>query len=257
MFDIELKNWTPAILRCFSSEFLEMAIDNLAEGARAKWMALARQRLTSSKEDYVHGIQEVEAQPAVRIIRLLGALPNWVEQGMSPFDLRDTLLSSPRVHMSKDGHRYMSIPFRHGTPGSQGGAGTPMGRSYQERGGESRRADLGFQKADARALGKRIYDLAKKLKPGDRLPAGLAPLLAPHHTTDIYAGMSRVRHGYGRAVQSQYRTFRTISDRSDPAKWQHPGITARNLASEVEDWIRDNAIPILKSTMKEVLRGTR
>jgi hypothetical protein len=64
--------------------------------------------------------------------------------------------------------------------------------------------------------------------------------------------MVRVRHKYEKAKQTQYMTFRTISTRN-PEGWMHPGITARNLAGDVEGWIRKHASAIVKSAMQAAM----
>ncbi len=96
----------------------------------------------------------------------------------------------------------------------------------------------------AKRLGRRVYRRARKLsatttepgghtKWGDRLQAGTAPKLKEHHKTDIFAGMVRQEKTYAKATQSQYTTFRAVSDKSDDASWLHPGIEGQHLFEEV------------------------
>jgi len=225
--------------------FLQQVLDDIASSARAKWIRLAQQSLRSSKRDYIEGIQDIEGAGAERSIALVGWLANAVESGMPSRDLRTTLLQNTRsgtrggVRISKDGSRYRSIPFRHGTPGSSGQAGQPMGRRYGPQGAASfaHAAEGSMDKGQAAQLGKRIYSLAKQLRPGQRLAAGHAPRLAPWHQTDVFAGMQRTRKTYGRSTQSHYSTFRTISE-ANPTGWIHPGIQGRHLIPQVEEHVR-------------------
>lgn len=228
-----------AMIAAMDKRVLETAIQDIMAGARSKWIQLAGERLNSSRRDYINAIQEVHVEGTTASIELVGVLPNMVENGADAFDMHDTLLKGPGVRTSASGNRYRSIPFRHQTPGTAGqGGGTPMGRAYEGHPAVK----------DAQELGRTIYTYGKKLaatigepgggvKYGDRLQAGLAPKLKEKHSTDIYAGMIREQKTYKSATQSQYITFRTISD-AVPDKWQHPGIQAANLGQEVEDFVQ-------------------
>ncbi|HUV65957.1 MAG TPA: hypothetical protein VMW24_18830 [Sedimentisphaerales bacterium] len=252
MIDVDISQLVPAVLeQFFSSDMMESIIDDLAEGARAKWISLARSELTSAKEDYIRGIQPVESKPGERVITLVGWLPNSVESGIGGYDMRMTLLGPGKGKRNASGGYYRAIPFRHGTPGSQGLAGAPMGSQHAGQMGSER----------ARQMGQDIWDVAKRLRPskqaqprsrtswGDRLRAGMAPKLKPHHKTDIFAGMVKVKHTYQKASGNKYMTFRTIST-SNPEGWMHPGITGRHLSEQVEAWIERTAPVMLKRALE-------
>ena len=217
--------------------------------ARAVWISRAGEKLQSSRRDYINGIQEVELADGSASITLMGAMAMMVEEGASPFDMHQTLLG-PNVPIAAPGQRgkrvnaqgqfYRSVPFRHQTPGTIGqGGGAPMGSAYQGH----------PSVANAEALGRSIWKAAKALSGttsmpgggtswGGRLPSGMAPLLRPHHSTDIYAGMVRNQKTYAGATQNTYTTFRTISN-SVPGKWMHPGIPAANITDEVVKHVED------------------
>jgi hypothetical protein len=258
MIIVDLQGLIPQqLLALLGTQFMDTVLDDVAASARAKWILLAQQRLGSSKRDYIDGIQDVEGSGKERSITLVGWLPNAVEQGIDSYDLRTTLLGPGKGKTAKDGHKYRPIPFRHGTPGSGGQAGTPMGARLGPQGGQSfAYAATGIMdKAQAAKLGKAIYARARALEQGQRLGTrkgtGYVPIresrdvaqvmrvpkLAPWHKTDIFAGMQRDTKTYERATQAQYTTFRTISE-AKPDGWIHPGIQARHLAAEVEEHVQ-------------------
>jgi hypothetical protein len=240
-----------AILQAVSPELLEQMLVDVMSGARAFWIMEAQKRLSSSRRDYINGIQEVVTESGAASVALVGAFPVAVEEGMPAYDMRTTLLAAGAkgVHTNAEGGRYRSIPFQHQTPGSSGqGGAAPMGSAYAD--------SLGLEAA--RAIGKAVYAEAKKLAPttgmpggpvsyGGRLPAGLAPKLKGIHTTDIYAGMVRQQKTYAKATQNTYTTFRTISTNSDPAKWMHPGIPAARISEDVEKYVADAAVASLSA----------
>ena len=247
------------ILDALSPEVAQMILSNIADAARAEWIRIAGSELSTTRRDYLSGIQPVEMKPGLATISLVGQLPNLIEDGMDAVDMHDTLLG-PNVPISDVGSYgkhlkvtpggglgyYRSIPFRHGTPGSGGAVGTAMGKQYGSH----------EAVADAKKLGKQVYAQAKKLKAttsqfgektkyGGRLPAGLAPKLKSSHKTDIFAGMIREEKTYRNATQSQYTTFRTISTGSPG--WLRPATPGRFYAQQVGSFVQKLAPQALTS----------
>lgn len=237
------------VMAALDESQIQVVLEDIADAARNHWIKVAGAGLTRTRQDYISGIQSVEMKEGVAVIQLVGVMPNLIEQGMPAMDMHDTLLGPnvPTVpvgergkHQRKDGGFYRAIPFRHATPTANGVTGAPMGSQY----------DGHAAVADARALGRAVYNKAKKLegstsqpggrtKWGDRLPGGLAPKLKPHHKSDIFAGMVRLEKTYKKATQSSYMTFRTISTGSDG--WIRPRTEGRHFALEVEAFVRELA----------------
>jgi hypothetical protein len=257
-------------------QVMERLLDDLGEMARSKWESAARVELDSTRQDYIRGIQPVQSEPGVRVVVLTGWLPNAVEHGQDPYDMRTTILHNPNSRIrrkSADGGWYASVPFRHKTPGTSDMAGAPMGSQHGPRGG-AYQGDLhgGMTGAQSVKLGKSIHRAAMKLKESvtshnakgertktvwggkkGRLPAGLAPKLHERHATDIFAGMARVRHVYQKSTDTQYMTWRTISTKN-PEGWMHPGIQARHLSRQVAEHIQRQA-PLLVARMVRAMEA--
>lgn len=210
-----------SLLAGLSQEALTQVARNIADGARAHWVGMAKEELQTSRRDYIRGIQPTTTGTGTATVALLGVLPNVIENGMPATDLRKTLLG-PSVPVAPEGMKgkretlkgnefYRAIPFRHQAYGTAGTKAPPMGSAYEK-------AEEG-----AGILGKDIYKAAKALAPtvsdpytgkvdyGERLPAELTGKLKPHHKSDIYAGMIREEKTYERATQSSYMTFRMIA----------------------------------------------
>jgi hypothetical protein len=266
MVDVELSQLIPAVIsRIFSDEMMERVLDDVADGARAKWISLARRELTSSKEEYIRGIQPVEAKAGERIITLVGWLPNAIEKGIGGYDMRMTLLGPGKGNRSASGGYYRSIPFRHSGAGSAGLAGTPAGSQYGPRGPTSLGLGGLMSASSAREMGENVMQAARRLKAskqaqpgartawGARLKAGMAPKLSPHHATDIFAGMVRVRHTYRKGGGTKNMTFRTIST-DVSSGWQHPGIQGVDLMAKVEEWVSDMAPRMFAAALRGIGR---
>jgi hypothetical protein len=191
--------------------------------ARTEWIKVARANLRTSKDAYVSGIREGEIQGRNGVIRLVGWLPNAIEQGLGPFDMKPGFLRSPKAH-GKQGNKYFNVPFQLRAPGSAGGSPPVMPQS--------------------------IYNLASKLRFGQSLQLpkiyegyGLRSRLSQDMSrwgnytwqTSPFQGITRERRFPGELQTSsagrmaQYKTFRRVSSRSDRSSWIHPGFRARDL----------------------------
>jgi hypothetical protein len=271
VIDVDISEALPESLMQMleSLDLVEAVLDDVAASARAKWQRLAQTELHTTRQSYIEGIQEVESEPGLRSIALVGWLANAVENGMDSFDLRETLLgpNATTRRASRSGGWYANVPFRHGTPGSTGLAGQPMGSPYAPAGALSRAG--GPLTADAaKALGKAVYAAAKRLssrgphgKGRTTVPASEGgPLLRPHHATGIYTGMRHERKPYvnpttGKTtVQSTYGTFRRISTENTTG-WIHPGIEPHRFVEQVADHVGVIVPAVINQAIQAAMSG--
>ncbi|MGA6924297.1 MAG: hypothetical protein WBY88_01375, partial [Desulfosarcina sp.] len=200
-------------------------IATLAEMVRGEWIRQAQTRLGSSAADYIAGIQPVEVDGNWAHIHLVGRLPNDIENGKAPFDMKPGLLAGHNAKQSEKGVKYNTVPFRHGTPGT---TGKRVGQSmpYTGLNPKGRKTSM-------------IYNAAKKLSVSSEKPGGKTswggrtgsfggygtrtqlPVKGgrPGFYTwkfSPYANMVKVAKAYDRATQHQYVTFRRVSENSDP-----------------------------------------
>lgn len=218
----------------------ETCVNAVSASIYANWLALAKQRLRSTAPEYTQNLIKVDKGRFEKSIVLTGVLPNMIEQGASPFDMKQGFKSSPKVKhtiqkVKKKGNSiqsaggwYLTIPFRIGTPNAVGQAGF------------------------ANVMPEEVYAVAKKLGAGQRLNALALPEgeRAPRsraaitdesgaqlfgeyrHKNSIYDGMMRSTFTYNKSVQSMYHTFRRVSDKSDAMSWVHSGFKALWLSTE-------------------------
>jgi hypothetical protein len=238
-------------LGVLSDAEIDAKLRDIAESAHDRWKTEARNRLSRrTAELYADNLQILDVAPGHVSVILIGSFPNMLEQGAPSWDMRSMLRTSAKAKMGRNGYRYMVIPFRHQTPGTEGSAGAPMGSQFGDQ---------------AAAVGQRVHNEAKKLrgtlsgadaeagiarlrlrdpeaaerhvqrlkqstrntlwggipeldtKPGvrGRLREGVSGKLRAHHATDIHAGMVRFEKTYTAAKGSHYMTFRVISENPD------------------------------------------
>jgi len=251
---VNLENAIPKeLMAALSEDHIKEVMETIMDGARAEWIRLAGTELHTTKTEYIKGIMPVEwRNETTAAISLVGLLPNLLEQGMPRTDMHETLLgpNAKGKHPKKGGGWYRAIPFRHYTPGA-GAHGVQMGKPYAKM--------LGAE--GAKQLGTDVYKAAKKLGAttsnpygkttwGERLDTSqitrrnknvYVPKLKSHHKSDIYKGMVRQEKTYGKATQSQYTTFRTISTGSDG--WIRRRTEGKFLAKQVVEFVNTKLAP--------------
>lgn len=229
-------------------------LQGLGAAAMQKWKKLAQQGLRSTSQDYIKGLQE-EYKGNKFTIELTGMLPNMLERGWPGGDMREWMLKSPKVKQGPNGP-YLTIPFRHGTPGTGGrNVGPAMPSAIHK-------AALTLDPTKSRPGGlqgkSKNTDWGKKgrLHPGLNIGAKAKAILErrakPWHSASIYMGMVRKEKTYEKGKQSGgYTTFRTISRNSsaEGKHWVHPGIKARRFAPKVKAHIDKIAMGVLNNAI--------
>lgn len=219
---------------------IDRVLRGVAAAARQRWIRYAQSELKSTSRDYVQGISEVEVEGRVARIELNGVLPNMIENGWPPTDLRSTLLGpNSKAKTAKDGSRYNIIPFRHGTPGSGGrNVGTPMPEPIYQYAKKlapslSRPAGLSSSRQISTLYGGRLEPRKGMKQEAFKL---LTTKSKPWHKTSIFRGMIREEKMYAKTSQSQYTTFRVISSKVSrgPQHWMHPGIQAKHFIRRLD-----------------------
>jgi hypothetical protein len=191
---------------------------NIARRLKREWGMLVKAELRTTMSMYRAGmsVKVVRGAAGRLMVRMdvQGKIPVSVERGLGPggvgtygpqWDMRKTLLRSPKARMSKAGGRYLVVPFQHST------------KAIQQLGGKQ-------AYAAARRLAPTVTHERRTMAWGERLPPGVhSGKLKPHHVTDPLAGLYRMRHATG--GKSWYTTFRTASDAGQP--WMTKGIRPR------------------------------
>lgn len=193
--------------------------------------------------DYIRSIEDGVRFPEDLTGEVFTTSPHGqiIEDGITPFDMKEKILRSPKAKTGKDGSKYITVPFRHGTPGTSGLQAMPKNvyAQAQKLGFSRRRGFLG------RLITRQTY------KWGDRLPSssqGQRSHIKPHPgagytwSTGQYSGMVRM----GKSNQTQYITFRRISTNSADSSWQHPGVKPRPIREAVMENTRDDVLKLIR-----------
>lgn len=212
----------------------ETSVNAVTASIYSNWEAIAKKNLHSTLPEYLTNLTQVDKGRFSKQIMLTGKLPNMIEQGASPFDIKEGFKKSDKVkytlpklnkkgtQISPGGSWFLTIPFRIGSPGSLGQAG--------------------FSKQ----MPSEVYSIMKKRAAGVGLTAPEIPspyevpqsreaimnekggtLFAQYeHKNSIYEGVSRREATYDAVKQNTYGSFRRAGENSDPMSWIHKGFKA-------------------------------
>jgi len=235
---------------------VEDTVERVTEEIYRNWQLQATNELKSTRNEYINNLQIISHSKFSKSIVLTGKLPNMVELGCSAFDMKEGFSKSSKVKYSvktdKNGNVtmswYLTIPFRHGTPGIVGENAAFSGIMPQE-----------------------VYDQMKgkmhnePLRKGEipspfDIPSSRKAIVLPtrtipeyKHKASIYQGMVKKTGVYGKTTQNTYVSFRRVSENSDANSWIHKGIQARNLMkkaiqeTDIQTLAENNVDIILKN----------
>lgn len=179
-----------------------------------------------------------------------------IEDGRPARDLKKMLATSLKVRISKTGSRYLYIPFRHGTPGTNT---NPMPAHVYKAAKNLEASKIVGQ--TTRLSGTGAMDVKTRThltvpqsvyKWGGKLPEGMTPKLKPEHKTDIHTGMYRFDTSTpGGAKSSAYLTFRTMSEKS--RGWIIPAQPGQHIARNVVEEMKPKAEAVFREAIKRTL----
>lgn len=208
-------------------------IDRITEEYTLKWENLVDTQLKQSRGEYkramfvARSVTNGSSEVTFSLSERESPLAMMVEEGSSPFDLKEVFQKSPKAKKKLDGGWYITIPYRH----------------------SSSRA-IAESSVFASTMPKEIYNIAKKKSPvtyedlpeehrvlGVRREIQLPTLIVPEYThkKPLYEGLVKIDVSTGNKTESNYYTFRRVSDKSDPNSWWHKGIEAKKLMNKALD----------------------
>lgn len=201
---------------------------------RDRWQTTVQNKLNSTRPLYLMGLQmdsiqyPYQGSAFVGAVVLQGKFPNMLEKGFGAFDEKIGFSKSKRIHRKKNGGWYLTIPIRHSTPNS-------------------------FMYG--RPMPKDVYGVAKQLNNGGKLSyAGVGDVswngYQRKHKT--YDGLTRIIKSYQKTEQSQYITFRRVSDKSDSNSWWHPGFSGVKVAESIMPFAQKTFLDVMKHNLSKL-----
>jgi hypothetical protein len=251
-FDVRgLTGLTDAILSAVMDGVAD-ALETTAQQTATTWQASVMgvpDIWLGKKKEMAESIQWQMLTPLKAEVFSDSPLAEQFENGFPAYDMKQMLNTSDRTRMSKNGIKYLIIPFRHNTPGNSAHAGAMPDDVYGIAKGLAA-SSVTSQGSRLSATGKSVPQ--SNYKWGGRLAAGMAPKNSAAHSTDIYAGMVRFDTSSGKQKSSAYLTFRVMTA-NQTGKWliaAKPGKgIARNVAKAVDEILAMNMNKALQNVV--------
>lgn len=243
----------------------------LASEARAKRMASTR--LGGTAGMYAEALRFTSPSEDVYAL-ILGAEASHLETGYPSFDmLASGLARGPKSKISKEGYRYVTIPFEHKQ--------APASPSHPEHDravqiGQPQETTRGSLAADLKSairMAEKSLDMKQKSVRGmGGVPVvGKAWTMTPSDAglkfKDVLGNMGQASdpginpllHGltaYQRVdtagrVQKGYVTFRRASEKYMGQKWIHPGFDGVHVFRDLEKWVKSELDAMLREIFSE------
>lgn len=212
------------------SEISEIFIEN--------WKLQANEKLNRTRNIYKRSIMNPVIEGNFSTIELVGALPNMIEEGATAFDIKKGMEKSLKKHNKENGGWFINVPFRWASTDAIAdneafSAKMPLAvyevaKELDESTEDTSGKIIYGGSLDKRDLPKKFqgYGVRKEIVSEGKIYG------AYKHKSNLYEGMIKIQKTYEKATQSQYISFRRISDLSDPLSWIHPGLSAKHLAEE-------------------------
>ena len=251
-------------------EALNLQVGQLALAAKGEWIRLAQDRLSTTREIYVNGLRQAESFKVMRSggmasyeITLVGVMPNNIEYGQGPYDMkavRPGWLGGKASKLGKNGKRYVVIPFRHSTASSSRFDYTGKAKSVSDPDLKTQLKKAvktyGLDRMIRTATGQVVSGTHTSRNSGLQIPNTVAKLPKTASVHPYLQGMIRTQQAYGSHTAGTKQkgggslmTFRIMSENSAPSSWIHPGLKAVNLLAEVEQFVENEMMKIANNIL--------
>ena len=213
---------------------VEQMIDYTVKTVTAKfaenWEIEAGKELNSIRNRYVRSLNLVDDGWMAGAVTLVGELPMMLEQGASSFDMKQNFKNSDKAVQKEGGGWYLTIPFRIASSEALGESEVFSGVMPKDVYNIAKSKQVDEQTRSSNSI--KPNELPDKYKPKKKkveIPESNT-FKEYQHKTSIYAGIRKEKDE--ETGQNRYTNFRRVSDESDPASWQYPGLEAKQIGDK-------------------------
>ena len=203
---------------------VDFVVKEVTAGFATEWANQAKTDLSKSRSQYMRSIKVVDKGKFEGEVRLVGKLPNMIESGMNPFDLKAGFEKSDKRIAKDDGGWYLTIPMRYAAADSLGESDIFAGKMPDEISQLAKGLNVGesLQESDLPEQNQKERTIRREIKIES---AVFKEYVAK---TAQFTGLTKT----GEEGHTGYVTFRRVSDKTDDNAWIHSGIQAHNLAEK-------------------------
>jgi len=241
-----------------NSDMIEKVMDSVVKDITAsfarEWEKEAQNALHSTRSRYLNNLHVIDTgrmEGAVVLDYSADPMIRMIEEGASAFDLKEGFRKSSKKKLKADGGWYLTIPFRHSTPGSIGESSVFSNKMPKDIYSivKNKKTNIDVPGGGRRSSGLQIGEIPAEYKTPNTNAQGEVPESKAFKS--IYEGVIKVRDS--KTDQSMYMSFRKVSDKSLDDSWTHPGIDTHNLAGRALSSFEQNAEAELNHAVNKIL----
>lgn len=242
-------------------DIIDFTIKEITASFAAQWESTANSELQSTRSRYIQNLKVVDEgrmAGAVVLDYSKDPLIKMIEEGASPFDMKEGFEKSAKKHIKAGGGWYLTIPFKIGTPDSQIAAGFANIMPQQiynliknkpiENSGRSKGLSAGEIGGGGGV--PQSFQIPTSRNAIVVIPTSQA-FKQYQHKTNIYQGLYKQKDQS--TGQSSYGSFRRVSDKSDQDSWIYSGMDPKNLAEKAYSTFEAKQERILQDAMNSAL----
>jgi hypothetical protein len=220
---------------------VEAMLDRVAKGLAVSFVQQltmkAQQELKRTRQRYIRNIKLVDSgrmEGTVLLDYSKDKLVEMIEEGHAAFDMKDAMLASPKARTGKNGKKYLTIPFRWGVPGTIGESDNftfvmpaEIHKAVKAKPFTVQTAGYGMN-----TTGLKFSEIPTQFQKNNVRPAikgedGKILFAQYESKSPVHQGIFKQMDAA--TGQNTYRSFRRVSENSDPEAFIHPGIKQYNL----------------------------
>lgn len=236
---------TSSIAEAFplDKEAIDKICDNIAKTLAVRYAQKleleATHSLHQTKKRYIQAINVVDTgklEGTVILDYSKDPLVKMIEEGAAAFDMKKKMLESSKAKTNKAGGKYITVPFRFGTPDAVGESDVfsnimPDAVYEVAKAEVTNIPSVGGSKSSGLTVDKLPVQFQKPATRKEiKDSEGKVLFNAYTHKSSIYQGITKNQDGA--TGQNTYNSFRRISENSDSDSWIHKGIEQYNLVSK-------------------------
>ena len=217
--------------------FVDNVVKDITYGYFVQLNKEAENALDSTRSRYIRNIRLVDSGKMSGTVILdysKDKLVRMIEEGATPFDMKEKFLLSSKVKTGKNGNRYLTIPFRLSNPDAVADSSIFAGKLpkavYVEV--KNKPTTIYVSGRGTRNAGLKASEIPepydnKLTRPTILDDSGNVLFDEYVHKSSIYEGVFKQTDNV--TGQNTYHSFRRVSENSDKLAWIHKGITAKGL----------------------------
>jgi hypothetical protein len=223
------------------------AVQGLAAAAHTHVLELAGEKLKSLQIKYKEAVSFEQADDNLWIVSL-DSSAMWIEKGHGAWSMYDKLSTSPKAKTSKEGNKYLTIPFEHSKrPAQQSEKARAITEDVKSF---LKKQKIPYKKLEYNTDGSPKMGLIHRFDVGNALPS-------PKAKTPTLKGLAiyQKKNEQTGKIQRDIMTFRIVSEKNKgDGRWEYQAREGVDIFRKTHEWAiktwNNDILPALIESLK-------